>query len=46
MTGEHDKAVKYVYRITGDDTFTFEVHDLGIVPGETKVIEIRYQRAS
>ena len=44
MTGEHDKTVKYVYRIIDDDEFVFEIHDLGIVPGETKVIEIVYTR--
>ncbi len=44
MTGEHDKTVKYVTRITGKDTFLFEIHDLAIVPGETKVIEIQYTR--
>ena len=43
LTGEHDKAVKYVFRIINDDKHVFEVHDLGIVDGDkenTKVIEI------
>jgi hypothetical protein len=44
MTGELDKAVKYVQRITGENSFVFEMHDLGIVPGETKVMEIEYRR--
>lgn len=46
MTDEHDRAVKYVTRIVNDDRFVFEVHDLGIVPGETRVIEIEYTRAN
>lgn len=46
MTGEHDKMVKYVYRIIDEDHFVFEMHDLGIVPGETKVIQIDYHRAT
>ena len=45
LTGEHDKVVKYQYRFTDDDSFTFELHDLGIVPGETRVIEVIYTRA-
>jgi hypothetical protein len=47
MTGEHDKAVKFVFRIIDDDNHVFEMHDLGIVDGDkenTKVIEIRYTR--
>ena len=47
LTGEHDKAVKYVFRIINDDKHVFEVHDLGIVDGDkenTKVIEITYTR--
>ena len=44
MTGEHDKAVKYVYRFVDDDHMIFEMHDLGIVPGETMVIEVNYER--
>lgn len=45
MTGEMDKPVRYVYRILDDDTYAFEVHDLGIVPGDTKVIEATFRRA-
>jgi hypothetical protein len=44
LTGEHDKTVKWVYEFTDDDSFTFEIHDLGIVPGETRVIEVAYTR--
>jgi hypothetical protein len=44
MTDQHDKAVKYVTRRVDDDTYMFEIHDLGIVPGETKVVEIEYTR--
>lgn len=44
MTGEMDKPVKYVYQYVNKDKFVFEIHDLGIVPGETKVTEITYTR--
>ena len=38
MTGEHDKPVKYVYHLKSADTLVFEIHDLAIIPGETKVM--------
>ena len=44
LTGEMGKTVKYVLRIVDPDTHTFEIHDLHIVPGETKVVEITYRR--
>ena len=44
MTGEHDKMVKYIYRIIDEDSYVFEIHDLGIVPGDTKVMAITYNR--
>jgi len=44
MTGEVGKWVKYVTRIESDDRFTVEVHDLAIVGGETKVVEIVHTR--
>jgi hypothetical protein len=44
MTGEHDKMVKYVYTSVDENTYRFEIHDLGIVPGETKVAEVTYVR--
>lgn len=44
LTGEHDKITKQVTRIVDADTFVFEMHDLHIVPGETKVFEITYRR--
>ena len=44
MDGTHDKAVKYVYRIVDENTYEFEIHDLGIVPGDTKVISITATR--
>jgi hypothetical protein len=44
MTGEHDKMVKYVSRIVDENMFVFEVHDLAIVPGETRVVEVVYKR--
>jgi hypothetical protein len=47
LTGEHDKAVKYVIRMLDEDKHLFELHDLGIVDGDkedTKVLEITYTR--
>lgn len=43
-TGEQDKTFKTVTRIVDQDSFVFEMHDLHIVPGETKVMEITYKR--
>lgn len=44
MDGTHDKAVKYVYRIVDENTYEFEIHDLAIVPGDTKVISMTSTR--
>ena len=44
MTDEHDCPVMYRYRMLDPDHFILEVHDLGIVPGETKVVELKYRR--
>lgn len=44
MTGERDKNVKYVTRLTGADSMTFEIHDLAIGETNTKVVEIVYTR--
>ena len=44
MTGEHDKTVKYVNRMVDKNTRIFEIHDLSIVPGNTKVLEVTYRR--
>lgn len=44
MTGEHDKAVKYVTHSVQGDKFTFEIHDLAIGGNNTKVIEVEYTR--
>jgi len=47
LTGEHDKAVKYVLRLVDDDKHIFEIHDLGIVDGKkenTMVVQITYDR--
>jgi len=44
MTGEHDKTTKSVLTIIDEDTMHFEMHDLHIVPGDTKVFEMRYTR--
>jgi hypothetical protein len=44
LTGEHDKAVKYVTRKTGPDSFDFEIHDLGIGEAGAKVMHFAYRR--
>lgn len=44
LTPEQDKPVKYVLRFVDEKSFVFEVHDLAIVPGDTKVFETRYTR--
>jgi hypothetical protein len=44
MTGEHDKAVKYVTRHIDDDHYTLEIHDLGVGLDGMKVMEFRFAR--
>jgi hypothetical protein len=44
MTDEHDKPVMYRYNIIDHDHFDLEIHDLGIVPGETTVITMVFKR--
>lgn len=44
MTPEQDKQVKYVYRGFGQDTCTFEVHDMMIGEPDTKVVEFEMRR--
>ena len=43
-TGEKDKNVKYVYRFTDPDHYTFEGYDLVGTPNEFKVMEIANTR--
>lgn len=44
MSGEHDKCVKYVWRLLDKDKMVFEVHDLPIGEENTKVYEVTYTR--
>ncbi len=44
-TGEHDKTIKYVYRFINKDKHVFEMHDLSLPEGKTRVGEIEYIRA-
>ncbi len=44
MTGERDKAVKYVTRVLSKDKHVFEVYDLAGTPNEFKVVEVTYVR--
>jgi hypothetical protein len=43
-TGEKNKPVKYVDTFVGPDKHVFEIHDLSIKVGKTKVVEIVYER--
>ncbi len=44
MTGEHDKPFKNVDRIIDQDTGLFEMHDLSLTPGKTKIMEMQFLR--
>lgn len=44
MSGEHDKCVKYVWKLVSKDRMVFEIHDLPIAEEATKVVEITYTR--
>lgn len=44
-TGEHDKTMKYVYRFITRDRHVYEMHDLSLPEGKTRVGEIEYVRA-
>jgi hypothetical protein len=44
MSGEHDKCVRYVWRLAQPDRLVFEVHDLPIGEGDSKVFEVVYTR--
>lgn len=44
LTGEHDKMVKYVWRLPNPDELVLEVHDLPIGENNTKVVEFRFKR--
>jgi hypothetical protein len=43
-SNEHDKPVKYIWRFVSKDKLVFEIHDLAIGEGNTRVIEITYLR--
>ncbi len=45
MTGEHDKTFQLTMDMTDSDRVVFTIHDLHIVPGDTKVLETVYERA-
>ena len=44
MTGEHDKSEMYIYHMDSKDKQLFEIHDLSLPQGETKMMEIVYTR--
>lgn len=44
LTGEHDKALKIIWRFPSADSLMLEVHDLAIGENNTKVFEVAYTR--
>ncbi len=44
LTDVHDKPVMYRYTVVNAGTIVFEVHDLSLDSGETKVIEVTYKK--
>ncbi|HXG91680.1 MAG TPA: DUF1579 domain-containing protein [Blastocatellia bacterium] len=44
MTGEKDKTVRYVIRVTSKDKYIFEAYDLIGTPHEFKGVEVTYTR--
>jgi hypothetical protein len=44
LDGQHDKAVKLLWRFESDDKITWEIHDLAIGEKDTKVIEVVHTR--
>ena len=45
MTGEQDKMTRQIIREVSEDEFVFEMHDLAIGEGDTRVFWIKYTRA-
>lgn len=44
MNNEHDKCVRYVWRLVSKDKLVFEIHDMPIGEHGNKVVEITYTR--
>ena len=44
LSGVHEKDVKYVLRLVSKDEYQFEMHDLSLAEGSTKVMEAVYRR--
>ena len=44
VTGEHDKSAMYIYRMESKDKHIFEIHDLSLPQGKTRVAELEYSR--
>jgi hypothetical protein len=44
VTQEKNKPVKYIQTIVGSDKHIFEIHDMSIKGGKTKVVEMVYER--
>jgi len=43
-TGEKDKPMQYVWRVIDKKTHVFEIHDLSLKNGNTKVMEMTYHK--
>ncbi len=44
MTGEYGKSTMYIYRMESKDKHIFEIHDLSLPQGKTKMMEAEYTR--
>ncbi|MFN0204759.1 MAG: DUF1579 family protein [Planctomycetota bacterium] len=44
ITNEHDKPVKYAYRMLNKDKYVLEIHDLAIGETNAKVLEFEFNR--
>jgi hypothetical protein len=44
LTGEHDKIMKYVWRLQSASRIVLEVHDLAIGDNNTRVLEMASRR--
>ncbi|MFI5252903.1 MAG: DUF1579 domain-containing protein [Bacteroidota bacterium] len=43
-TGEHNKNIKYIWKIIDKDNNVFEIHDLSLPEPNTKIVEVAYTR--
>lgn len=46
MTDEHDKPIMYRCKAIDQNHFVLELHDLGIIPGDTEVVTMHFNRST